>query len=58
MLSMLNIFNMFCCSGLNSSSMALMQMLSKCGHIVVVYLLHLSFRMQWYCETFNTAALI
>ena len=55
MLPMLNIFNIFCGPGLNSSFMVSMQLLSKCGSIVVVYLLHLSLLHVLVCEIFNTA---
>ena len=54
MLSILNMFNVFCCPGLNSSSMALMQVLGKCGRTVVAYLLHLLL-LNVMCEIFNTA---
>ena len=55
MLSMLNIFKIFCCLELNSSSMALMQVLSKCGWIVVAYLLQLLLLHVVLFEIFNTA---
>ena len=54
MLSTLNMFNIFCCPGLSSSSMALMQVLGKCGRTVVAYLLHLLL-LNVMCEIFNTA---
>ena len=55
MLSMLNIFKIFCCLELNSSSMALMRVLSKCGWIVVTYLLQLLLLHVVLFEIFNTA---
>ena len=55
MLSMLNILNTFCCPGLDSSSMALMEVLSKYVRIGVAYLLYLLLLYVVGCEIFNTA---